>query len=78
MTNEEAIKCLECDFYNMECCAEKECKCNEAITMAIEALEKMEQKCGNCVHHNNYTYWCDERVIGTDNDMYCTDWSDEE
>ena len=81
MTNEEAIKCLECDFYNMECCTEEECKCDEAITMAIEALEKTEHKCENCDHRRNRDYdmyWCNERWTWVDDDMHCSDWSEEE
>lgn len=84
MTREEAIETL---LYRVKCPKgqhdvvrivwDNDIVC-QAIDAAVEALENSGQNCGNCVHHNNYTYWCDERVIGTDNDMHCTDWSDEE
>lgn len=73
MKIEEAIKCLECDFYNMECCAEEECKCDEAITMAIEALNKTSDKlCSRCQHINICA------IFDNFNIDYCSDWSEEE
>ena len=92
MTNKEAIKCLECDFYNMECCTEEECKCDEAITMAIEALEKMDklnklmealaETNFICELHKHSNPWCDWNCeINKQDKIDCIerwlDWSEE-
>lgn len=52
-------------------------KFSEEIADAIVETFKVNGKCcGNCVHHNNQTHYCDVRVLSleTDNDMWCTDW----
>lgn len=53
----------------------------ELIHMAIEALEAQDHKCENCDHRRNRDfemYWCNERMMWVDDDMHCTDWSEEE
>lgn len=73
MTNEEAIKCLRCTFYNMESCQKEECNEHEAIQMAIEALEKTDDKeCSRCQHRNRCS------IVDNFNIDYCSDWSEEE
>ena len=50
------------------------------IEKAIEALEKTEHKCENCEHSRSIdidAYWCNERWMYVDDDMHCTDWSEE-
>lgn len=39
MTYREAIECLGCDFYSMECCTADECRIDEALKMAIKSIE---------------------------------------
>lgn len=77
MTYKEAIAMIQEDEC-ADCYAPiEECrKCS--VGLAIEALEKMKQRCGNCTYHNDGDYWCCERNLDTDDDMWCTDWSDEE
>lgn len=72
MTNKEVIRCLKYTLYMTE-----DCEFYEAIRMAIEALEQY-QCCGNCTYHNDGDYWCCERNLATDDDMHCSDWSEEE
>lgn len=53
----------------------------ELNRVIIEALEKQEQKCGNCTYHDFNKaddYWCAKRHFFTDADMHCTNWSVEE
>lgn len=57
---------------------------HDACVMAIEALEKLEQHCGNCTYHDELNFhnptdcWCSKRHIYTYADMNCSDWSEEE
>lgn len=85
MTNKDAL-----EFAKRERAAHK-CKVADGLTfyqkvvdyydIVVEALEKMEQRCENCDHRRNRDfdmYWCNERMMWVDDDMRCSDWSDEE
>ena len=54
----------------------------EAIKMAIEALEKQMQNCGNCRHadHSSITHmmYCLEHSCVMNSDNCCRDWSGED
>lgn len=81
MTNKEAIKWLglEVEIWEAECKSAHPTK--EALKMAIEALEKMNQRCENCKHRRSIDfemYWCSISETEVYSDMWCTDWSDEE
>lgn len=53
----------------------------EAIELAVEALEKQMQNCGNCRHadcvQNNHMIYCLEHSCVMSSDNCCKDWSDD-
>lgn len=85
MTRKEAIEFLRCNSYNMESCDKKECNKQEALTMAIEALEKQIPK---KPYRHDADYYvcpnCDCQVVWQWFESYCEhcgqaiDWSEED
>lgn len=73
MTNQEAIEILHSDIDNKSCdgcqilCRDLKCPVNEALEMAIKALEQ--NPCDNAISRQDAIRICEER--GHDNSAYC-------
>ena len=74
MTNEEAIKAIKCNYP-----PENYTRLREALDMAIEALEKQMQNCGNCLRAdripNYHLIYCRVHNSVTSDGNCCRYWS---
>ena len=75
MTNEEAIEAIKCNYP-----PENYTRLREALDMAIEALEKQMQNCGNCqradrIPNNYHMVYCRVHKSVTGDDNCCRYWS---
>ena len=74
MTNKEAIEAIKCNYP-----PENYTRLREALDMAIEALEKQMQNCGNCLRAdrvpNHHVVYCRIHKSITSDDNCCRYWS---
>ena len=74
MTNKEAIEAIKCNYP-----PENYTRLREALDMAIEALEKQMQNCGNCLRAdripNYHLIYCRIHKSITSDDNCCRYWS---
>ena len=74
MTNKEAIEAIKCNYP-----PENYTRLREALDMAIEALEKQMQNCGNCLRAdripNYHLIYCRVHNSVTSDDNCCRYWS---
>ena len=74
MTNEEAIKAIKCNYP-----PETYTRLREALDIAIEALEKQMQNCGNCLRAdrvpNYHMVYCRVHKCITSDDNCCRYWT---
>lgn len=74
MTNKEAIEVIKCNYP-----PENYTRLREALDMAIEALEKQMQNCGNCLRAdrvpNHHMVYCRVHKSITGDDNCCRYWS---
>ena len=74
MTNKEAIEAIKCNYP-----PENYTRLREALDMAIEALEKQMQNCGNCLRADRipdyHMVYCRIHKSITGDDNCCRYWS---